>query len=174
MQTQKPMPAGRWATPQHATPQQQARTRRAALVLAMLVAFAALAGVQRRARAAEPHGDLRIDATGFTSSQGHARAKLFRKGENVLGPAKLQATTTIHAGLASFTFSDLPVGNYALVVFHDHNDNHKIDHSFLGLPVEALGFSNGFVPGLFAGMPTFEKLKFAFSATTGKLRVNVK
>jgi outer membrane protein len=58
----------------------------------------------------------------------------------------------------------LAFGDYAVVVLHDGNDNGEVDHNFLGLPTEPLGFSNGFKLGLFSGKPTFEKLRFTFSS----------
>lgn len=118
--------------------------------------------------------DLRIDAIGFRRPRGHAEAKLFRKGENVLREPWKRLRALPQDGRASFAFSDLPSGEYAVVVFHDENDNGKIDHNFLGLPSEPLGFSNGFVPGLIAGMPSFEKLKFALTVGHKPLRIEVK
>jgi uncharacterized protein (DUF2141 family) len=130
--------------------------------------------VPRRLVQAEPRSaQLAIVATGFRHTHGHAEAKLFRPGENVLGVPFRRARVVPHAGQARFQFADLPLGDYALVVFHDENDNGKIDHNFLGLPAEPLGFSNGFSPGLFAGMPSFEKLKFAFRADGEIQRIRV-
>lgn len=139
--------------------------------------FSALAAallVPPRFVQAEPsRAALTVTATGFRHTRGHAEAKLFRPGENVLGGPFRRARVVPQAGQARFQFADLPLGDYALVVFHDENDNGKIDHNFLGLPAEPLGFSNGFSPGLFTGMPSFEKLKFAFRADGEKQRIRV-
>ena len=51
-------------------------------------------------------------------------------------------------------FKDLPPGRYALAVFHDENDNGEFDTSWIGLPAEGLGFSNGAWIGF--GPPSFE------------------
>lgn len=45
--------------------------------------------------------------------------------------------TTCHV-----TFENIPNGNYAISLFHDENDNNKIDTNFLGIPNEAYGCSN--------------------------------
>lgn len=53
---------------------------------------------------------------------------------------------------------DLPEGEYAVALFHDYNENQKLDTSRLGIPTEKYGFSNnarGFI-----GSPSFEKSKF--------------
>lgn len=80
----------------------------------------------------------------------------------------------ITGGKARFDFRDLPFGDYALVVHHDVNDNGVIDHDFAGLPKEPLGFSNGFKLGVFSGMPTLQKLRFAFDAKIGRVAVTVR
>jgi uncharacterized protein (DUF2141 family) len=59
-------------------------------------------------------------------------------------------------------------------VHHDVNDNGRVAHDALGLPAEPLGFSGGFRLGLFSGKPTFAKLRFAFAAGGGALRVTVR
>lgn len=48
----------------------------------------------------------------------------------------------------------LPEGNYAIAVFHDVDDNFKLNTSRIGLPKEPYGFSNN-VKGTF-GPPSFE------------------
>jgi uncharacterized protein (DUF2141 family) len=119
---------------------------------------------------------LEVHAKGFDGDLGHAVAKLSRPGENVLDPSSYKrATGTIHAGEARLRFTDLPEGAYALVVFHDENDNGQIDHNAIHLPNEQLGFSNGFRPGLFAGLPTFEKLQFrvARASTAGPVTLEI-
>lgn len=37
---------------------------------------------------------------------------------------------------------DVPPGVYAVQVYQDENDNHKVDRNLLGLPKEGVGFSN--------------------------------
>jgi uncharacterized protein (DUF2141 family) len=119
-------------------------------------------------------GDLIVIARGFTDVRGHAVAKLFGEGDDVLGRGRWEQVVVIEDGKASFRFRGLPAGAYALVVFHDANDNGRIDHNLLRLPTEALGFSNGFVPGVLAGMPTFEKLRIVHRAGDAALDINVK
>lgn len=47
-----------------------------------------------------------------------------------------------------YEINGLPRGNYALIVYHDKNNNQKMDRSFLGIPQEAYGFSKNFKPKL--------------------------
>lgn len=133
----------------------------------------AFSGVGILAAAGGPNaGDLTIHATGFTHAGGHAIAKLFAPGDNVLGPGRWQASMPVEAGTAVFRFKELPAGRYALVVFHDENDNGIIDHGVLG-PSEPLGFSGGFRLSLVSGRPDFERLKFDFKPPTQRLELQV-
>lgn len=50
------------------------------------------------------------------------------------------------------------VGRYAVVVYHDENDNHKFDRNWIGLPTEGFGVSNN--PSLFLAAPKFEESSF--------------
>jgi uncharacterized protein (DUF2141 family) len=112
---------------------------------------------------------LQVGAVGFDDDRGHAIAMLFRPGSNVLDEDEAlgRVTSEIQAGAALLRFPPVREGTYALVVFHDTNDNGIVDHNFFHIPAEQLGFSNGFRPGPFAGLPTFEKLRFRLQRPPG-------
>lgn len=46
------------------------------------------------------------------------------------------------AGTQSVVFTNLKPGAYAVIVFHDENDNGKLDENSWGVPTEGYGFSN--------------------------------
>jgi uncharacterized protein (DUF2141 family) len=119
-------------------------------------------------------GTLTILADGFQSNRGHAFARLYRPGDKVTGTPWRLIRADIAGNKARFEATDLPFGDYAVVVHHDENDNGVIDHNLLGLPSEPLGFSNGFQLSLVSGRPTFDKLRFTFRAETAPLRVTVR
>ena len=139
------------------------------LLASMLATFA----LNSAASAAE-HNELLVHASGFKHAAGHAVAKLFQPGDDVLGKGRWQLVAPIQDGRANFQFFDLPTGAYALIVFHDENDNGEIDHNLLHLPSEELGFSNGFVPGLVTGLPSFDKLRFEHADAMQRMEVTVK
>lgn len=45
-------------------------------------------------------------------------------------------------GTQSVVFTNLKPGPYAIIVFHDENDNGKLDENPWGAPIEGYGFSN--------------------------------
>jgi len=117
--------------------------------------------------------ELTIHAVGFKHARGHAVAKLFAPGDNVLGRGQWEATATIDADAAVFHFPALGMGRYAVVVFHDENDNGVIDHRLLG-PSEPIGFSGGFVLSLISGRPNFEQLCFTLGSPAQTLEIKVR
>ena len=118
--------------------------------------------------------DLVIRASGFTHQRGQAMASLFRDGDDIFGEPLARAAAQIDTGQATLIFPGVQHGNYAVVVFHDENGNNKLDHNLLRMPAEPLGFSNGFKLTLFSGLPSFEKLRFAFAAGAKPVVISVK
>jgi uncharacterized protein (DUF2141 family) len=74
-------------------------------------------------------------------------AKAFRK-----------ATVAIMNGTATTTFADVPYSEYAIGVYHDENNNGKMDTRFPGIPVEGVGSSNNVHPRFSA--PSFTDCRF--------------
>ena len=58
------------------------------------------------------------------------------------------------------SFKDLPEGTYAVSIFHDENDNGKLDTNFFGIPKEDYGCSND-AKG-FMGPPKWKDAIFEF------------
>jgi outer membrane protein len=56
-----------------------------------------------------------------------------------------------------YIIDNLPPGEYALLVYHDENDNKRIDKNFIGIPVEPIGFSNRYAP---KAPPSFSRAAF--------------
>jgi len=65
-------------------------------------------------------------------------------------------------GSSKVTFSGIPIGRYAVNIFHDQNNNGKIDKGFI-LPIEGIGFSNYQTIGL-SNKPDFEKASFILNS----------
>lgn len=64
------------------------------------------------------------------------------------------------------------VGRYAVVVYHDENDNHKFDRNWIGLPTEGFGVSNN--PSLFLAAPKFEESSFEVTGEVTHVDVEMK
>jgi len=64
------------------------------------------------------------------------------------------------------------IGQYAVVVYHDENDNHKFDRNWIGLPIEGFGVSND--PTLFLAPPSFEEAAFEVNGELTNVEVEIK
>ncbi len=73
---------------------------------------------------------------------------------------------------AEFVFDTIPDGDYAISLFHDANDNNKLDMSDLGFPKEQYGFSNNAL-GSF-GPPPYKKARFKYHGQPLKVDIQFK
>ncbi|GGZ80624.1 DUF2141 domain-containing protein [Algibacter mikhailovii] len=64
----------------------------------------------------------------------------------------------ISKNTSSTIFKNVPVGTYAISVFHDENDNGQLDTNSFGIPNESYGCSNN-ARG-FMGPPKWKNAKF--------------
>lgn len=78
---------------------------------------------------------------------------------------------TIEANQIEFHFEGLGEGTYAVSLFHDKNDNGKLDSNFIGIPTEPYAFSNN-AKGMF-GPPSFEQCKFEIKEGTHKIVISL-
>ncbi len=68
-------------------------------------------------------------------------------------------------------FDSLEYGYYAIKVFHDENNNGKLDLNFIGIPTEDYGYSNN-VSEWF-GPPKWEKTRFLFNQSEMSIEISV-
>lgn len=116
---------------------------------------------------------LKVRVINFENSSGKAVVNLFRKGDDMMGKPFLQLKSEIINYEAEVSFTDLPYGNYAVFAFHDENDNGTLDHNWLNIPAEPMGYSNDWNFGLFSGMPAYEKTGFTFSNETSSITIKL-
>ena len=124
------------------------RFRALAGVLAVL-----LLGLSPAASAAE----LKVQVEGLRTRVGVVRLGLYRD------PARFPradgtvagASVKVDGGAVVYVFHDLAPGTYAVSLYHDENGNNKFDSTWIGLPEEGYGFSNGATAILSA--PSFDE-----------------
>lgn len=71
-----------------------------------------------------------------------------------------KAHIVIAKGRAQIRFTDIPPGAYAIAVFHDANDNKRMD-KVMGIPKEGYGFSRN--PPFKPRAPRFSETAFQLS-----------
>lgn len=145
----------------------------AGLMLAALVALPAHAG------------DLKITVTGVRSDAGalmigfYDSAEKFRHAIDASARVGLLsdkgrligATMRARAGSQGIAFLQLPPGRYAVIVFHDENDNGLLDMSLLGIPKEGYGFSRN-ATGFFSA-PSFDAAAVTLDAREQSIAIGL-
>lgn len=136
-------------------------TRRAAsgllATLAFLVAwFSALPARGEPPRASDAKGEIRFDVK-VDGQGGHVICALFR-ADGWLEKPVATVKSKLRSRRANCVFANVKSGTYAIVAFHDENDNGDIDKNFLGIPTESWCTSRN--AKAFLGPPSFGAAKF--------------
>ena len=75
-------------------------------------------------------------------------------------------------GTTKVEVPDLPFGMYAISIYHDENNNGKLDTNFMKIPKEPYGFSNN-ARGMF-GPPKVKEVQFSFSTMEQEIMIEIK
>lgn len=124
-------------------------------------------------KAQEETFDLTVEITGMETDKGKVYLALFNSEENFLKSGKdiKGANAIVKDNKAIAIFKGLKKGEYAISLFHDENDNNKMDTKIFGIPKEPYGFSND-AKG-FMGPPKFKDAKFVVDTNkTISIKVN--
>jgi uncharacterized protein (DUF2141 family) len=105
---------------------------------------------------------LTVQTKRLQNNKGEVQFSLYNKTgtipDKMLNKYFKKKRVKIINGKAEVTFTELPKGRYAVSVYHDENNNHKIDKGFI-MPTEAVGLSN-FKNINFLHLPNFEDASF--------------
>ena len=100
---------------------------------------------------------LQVTVKNFKDSGGSVRVGLFNNSKDFLKKGLDGKVAPFRADSVTVVFEGLEPGEYAVSVFHDRNDNGKLDTNVVGIPREGFAFGNNAM-GLF-GPPSFDKAK---------------
>jgi len=101
---------------------------------------------------------LEVVVNNIKSDKGVVMVGIFNSDKEFLEKAWRGEKPKAQPGTMKVTFKDVPAGSYAISVYHDVNENGKLDKNLIGIPTEGFGFSNDAM-GTF-GPPSFEKAMF--------------
>lgn len=91
------------------------------------------------------------------SDSGKVNYALYTKDNFRMDPIQAQSSKIID-GKSTVTFKNVPEGEYAIVCFHDKNDNDKFDFDANKMPLEDYGVSNNIMNRF--GPPQYDDAKF--------------
>lgn len=120
----------------------------------------------------EPANAIRAHIERLHSDRGQVVCALFSDADAFpkrIDRAFARTSARILAGHAMCEFPQVPAGTYAISVFHDENENGKLDTNWLGIPREGVGASNNPAPRM--GPPKFAAARFQYSE--GSMNVEI-
>jgi len=106
----------------------------------------------------ESASDITVVISNFDNNQGKAYIALYNSEASFLNKGFEATFTKIENNSCTITFMGVPNGIYAISMFHDENDNNKMDTALFGIPKEDYGCSNNATG--FMGPPKWQDAKF--------------
>lgn len=107
-----------------------------------------------------------IDITGIKKKTGKLYVALFDSKTPFLSNRGIGEIIDVTEDTANVIFGKLESGEYAVTIFHDENDNGKLDLGKYGIPKEKYGFSNNIDPAILRRPPVFDECKFTVTDNT--------
>ena len=101
---------------------------------------------------------IEVTVQDVANNDGKIFLALYNSETNFLEKSYKGTKSEIMNNSSTTTFEDIPSGVYAISVFHDENDNGKMDTNFMGIPKEDYGCSND--ASGFMGPPKWKDAKF--------------
>ena len=101
--------------------------------------------------------DLTIEVKGIKENKGKIFIAIYDSEENFL-KKEIGVIAEVKDKKATGILKGLKKGSYAVSLFHDENNNKKMDTKIFGIPKEPYGFSNDATG--FMGPPKFQDAKF--------------
>ena len=139
-----------------------------------LITGMAVLVAQDSIRIKKSSGDLTLLIEGFDNEQGKAKIALCDSEEDydTDDSAFQVASLDIKDTKVKYIFRDIPFGDYAIKVYHDEDNDGKLDKNLWGAPSEDYGFSNN-ARGKF-GPPKWEDARFIFDTNNDTMQIEIK
>ena len=103
------------------------------------------------------------------STEGHVVFGLYTESNFMRAPL-MGLESDIKDGKATVTFTDVEPGVYAVILFHDKNDNKQMDFDLQGMPQEMYGVSNNVMS---MGPPQWTDAKFEVAGEPVSLEIRM-
>ncbi|MEH1008879.1 DUF2141 domain-containing protein [Winogradskyella sp. ECml5-4] len=100
---------------------------------------------------------ITVTIDNVTSDKGTVKLSLHTVDTFMKGKGLMSAQSKIKDGKITVTFENVNPGDYAIIAFHDENENSKMDFRENGMPLESYGMSNN---SMAFGPPNYNDAKF--------------
>jgi uncharacterized protein (DUF2141 family) len=107
--------------------------------------------------------ELQVSIDHIKSDQGVILAQLFKSEENYkTGKSLENKMLSAKTGAGELKFENLEPGEYVVRMYHDENNNQKMDSNAFGMPTEGYGFSNEAIGNM--GPPKYKDMTVLINA----------
>jgi uncharacterized protein (DUF2141 family) len=132
-------------------------------IYSILIMISAILAPISQAQAQSPTATcVKVHITGFRVTSGKVYVSIYKDQESFLKIGKEIATNVVRVNkndtIAETCFSGLAPGWYAVALYHDEDDNNKMNTGIFGIPLEPYGLSNNFRPRF--SYPKFDQCSF--------------
>ena len=118
-------------------------------------------------------GQISIRFEGLKPAPSQLYIAIYDTTDVFLGDKRFfSAIVPIHDTVYIWQLDRLPLGNYAVTVYQDLNQNGNLDRGMFGKPIEPYGFSNNPTSGFRA--PTFQECKFSYQQKETQLVIRLR
>ncbi len=140
--------------------------------LSVALSLISLAGNASVAAVKAGTAELRVEIVGLKSDRGEVIFVLYKSARTFTNQAFRTESSGIQNRKCVWVTENLPSGDYAMVVVHDENGNHRMDRNFLGITKEPYAFSND-VRARFKA-PSFDSAKFEVGPGANTIQIKLK
>ncbi len=118
-------------------------------------------------------GRILVKIDGFDNNQGQAMIALHNTKKTFLKKMEpfRRAIVPINGNSITYSFDDIPHGEYSIAVFQDDNKNMDLDLGKMFIPKEKFGFSNN--PSSKYGPPGYKKTTFQLESELKEINVSL-
>lgn len=116
---------------------------------------------------AQEKGNITAEVVNASSDVGKIGFALYNKETFMQVPIQAKNEKIVE-GKSMVTFENVDFGEYAIICYHDKNNNDRMDFAPNGMPIENYGASNNVMT---FGPPTFEGAKFVVSEKNVYLKI---
>ncbi len=105
--------------------------------------------------------EITVNISNIKTIKGKLIIGLYNSENTFMGKPFIGKIEEVKGTTCTVVFKNVPKGDYAISLFHDANDNNKLDSNFFGIPNEDYGCSNN-ARG-FMGPPKWEDALFTLN-----------
>jgi len=132
------------------------------ITTALIICLTAFAKAQTESTPLETYS-ITVNVDNARNDNGDMIFSLSTKDQFMRAAPLKSAKSVIKEGVATVTFTEVPKGEYAIIVLQDLNGNEQMDFEVNGMPKESYGVSNNVMS---FGPPTWSEAKFELTEDT--------